>query len=41
MQSDDCGDGDARAPPITVHTESSPGDTGAPSKTIWDLKDEN
>ena len=40
-QSDDCGDGDARAPPITVHTESSPGDTGVPSKTIWDLQDEN
>ena len=32
-QSDDCGDGDARAPPITVHTESYPADTGAPSKT--------
>ena len=36
-----CGDGDARAPPITVHTESSPADTGVPSKTIWDLQDEN
>ena len=40
-QSDDCCDGDARVPPITVHTESSPADTGAPSKTIWDLQDEN
>ena len=40
-QSDDCGDGDVRAPPITVHTENSPADTGAPSKTIWDLQDEN
>ena len=36
-KSDDCGDGDARAPPITVHTENSAADTGAPSKTIWDL----
>ena len=25
-----------RARSITVHTESSPGDTGAPSKTIWE-----
>ena len=33
-QSDDCGDGEARATPITVHTENSPADTGAPSKTI-------
>ena len=40
-QSDDCGDGEVRAPPIAVHTESSPADTGAPSKTIWDLQDEN
>ena len=40
-QSDNCGDGDARAPPITVHTEMSPADTGAPPKTIWDLQDEN
>ena len=39
-QSDDCGDGDTRAPPITVHTENSSADTGAPSKTIWDLQDE-
>ena len=40
-RSDDCGDGDARAPPMTVHTENSPADTSAPSKTIWDLQDEN
>ena len=40
-QSDDCGDGDTRAPPITVHTENSPADTGAPSKTTWDLQDKN
>ena len=26
MQSDDCDDGDAHAPPITVHTGNSPGD---------------
>ena len=31
-QSDDCGDGDARAPPITVHTENSPADTGRAMK---------
>ena len=40
-QSVDCGDGDARAPPISVHTENYPADTGAPSRTIWDLQDEN
>ena len=40
-QSDDCGDGDALAPPITVHTENSPADTDKPSKTIWDLQDES
>ena len=41
MQSDNDGDGEVRAPPKTVHTESSPTDTGAPSKTVWDLQDEN
>ena len=41
MQSDNGGDGQVRAPPIIVHTESSPTDTGAPLKTIWDLQDEN
>ena len=40
-QSDDSGEGDARASPMTVHTDSSPADTGAQSKTIWDLQDEN
>ena len=40
-QSEDCGDSDACAPPITVHTENSPADTGTPSKTILDLQDEN
>ena len=29
----DCGDVDARTPPITVHTENSSADTGKPSKT--------
>ena len=31
MQSDDCADGDARAPTITVHTENYSANTGAPS----------
>ena len=41
MQSDDCDDDDARAPSITDHTENSPTDTGAPSRTSWDLQNEN
>ena len=41
MQSDDCDDGDARASPITDHTENSPADTGAPSRTSWNLQYEN
>ena len=34
------GDDDVRAPPITVHTESSHDDTGVPSITIWNLQDD-
>ena len=41
MQSNNGGDGETRAPPITVHTENSSTDTGAPSKTVWNLQDEN
>ena len=41
MQSDIDGDDEVRAPPKTVHTESSPTDTVAPSKTVRDLQDEN
>ena len=41
MQSNNGGDGEVHAPPITVHTENSPTDTGAPSETVWDLQDEN
>ena len=41
MHSDDCDDGDARTSPITDHTENSPADTGTPSRTSWDLQDEN
>ena len=40
-QSDNHGDGEMRAPPISVHTGSSTADTGAQSKTIWNLEDEN
>ena len=40
-QSDNQGDGEMCAPPITVHTESSTADTGAQSKTIWNLEDAN
>ena len=40
MHSNNGGDGEVRAPPITVHTENSPTDTGAPSETVWDLQDE-
>ena len=30
-----------RAPPISVHTENSTANTGAQSKTIWNLEDAN
>ena len=30
-----------RAPPISVHTESSTTNTGAQSKTVWNLEDAN
>ena len=33
MQSNNGGDGEVRSPPITIHTENSSTDTGAPSKT--------
>ena len=39
-QSDNRGDIEVRAPPITVHTENSSTNTGAPSKAVWDLQDE-
>ena len=39
-QSENFGDNDVCAPPITVHTESSHDDTGAPSITIWNLEDD-
>ena len=39
-QSDKSSEDDVRAPPITVHTESSHGDTGAPSMTIWNSEDD-
>ena len=40
-QSDNGGDGEVRAPQTTVHTDSSTTDTGAQSKTIWKLQDDN
>ena len=39
-QSENLNDNDVRAPPITVHMESSHDDTGAPSITIWNLEDD-
>ena len=41
MQSNNGGDGEARAPPITVHTENSSTNTGAPLKMVWNLQDDN